>query len=540
MTHDVDAYDSNMVLAVGGFGALRGSSCPGIEAVALHMTATEANDDSFPANISLRKDGVLADVPSPTWIARDGDLLYAVLEDTNEVAAFRINRNAAETANTAIEDSETRSSETSEVATNNTALSNTAVSSTAANNIANCNTTVGNIATENSRTGDTETSEVATNNTAINNTAAVPTLTELSRVPASGVSPTHAVVVTDDIGGKHLIVADYADGHVCVHPIAADGTLLEATQVLAGEGHGPLPAQKGPHAHWILPLPDGRVLSTDLGADRIYVHHWRSGELVRVGMVRLAAGTGPRDLHLLPVTDKDATTSGTDWRVAVVGEWANTVTLLGPVPGISNKADGQNGDPAQSIDSDGIRVLQTVSLGGDALDQAASLAFVPWTVLHMGIRRTMENNGSSAGAACRNPGNRNDDGTCDADAHSTSIGYSITSGSPISESPATIPVDESSVAGVAYVGLRGSERIVALAWDGERLSRLAPEHEPGWRGRGIDCGGSRPRHIMPVGNVLLVANEVSNNLTVFQLGPDGEPVHATDLASGSPTVFVRL
>lgn len=490
MTHDMDAYDSNMVLAVGGFGALRGSSCPGIEAVALHMTATEANDDSSQAIISLRKEGVLADVPSPTWIARDGDLLYAVLEDTNEIAAFHINRNAAETANTAIEDSETGPSETSKVATNNT--------------------------------------------------AAVPTLTELSRVPASGVSPTHAVVVTDDIGGKHLIVANYADGHVCVHPIATDGTLLEATQVLAGEGHGPLPAQEGPHAHWILPLPDGRVLSTDLGADRIYVHHWRSGELVRVGMVRLAAGTGPRDLHLLPVTDKDATTSGADWRVAVVGEWANTVTLLGPVPGISDKTDGQNGDPTQVADSDGIRVLQTVSLGGDALDQAASLAFVPWTVLRMGIRQTTDNNVSSTGAAYRNPGSRNDGGTRDADAHGTSIGYGITSGSPISESPATIPVDESSAAGVAYVGLRGSERIVALAWDGERLSRLAPEHEPGWRGRGIDCGGSRPRHIMRVGNVLLVANEVSNNLTVFQLGPDGKPVRVTDLASGSPTVFVRL
>ncbi|OZG60418.1 carboxy-cis,cis-muconate cyclase [Bifidobacterium myosotis] len=530
MTHDVDAYDSNMVLAVGGFGARRGSSCPGIEAVTLHTADATADNDGFPVNISLHKDGVLASVPSPTWIARDGDLLYAVLEDTNEVAAFRINRNSAETANTAIEDSETGPSETSEVATNNTALSNT---------------TVSNIATGDSRTGDVETSEVATNNiavntTAINNTAAVPTLTELSRVPASGVSPTHAVVVTDDIGGKHLIVANYADGHVCVHPIAADGTLLEATQVLAGEGHGPLPAQEGPHAHWILPLPDGRVLSTDLGADRIYVHHWRSGELVRVGMVQLAAGTGPRDLHLLPVTDKDATTSGADWRVAVVGEWADTVTLLGPVPGISNKADGQNDDPAQSIDSDGIRVLQTVSLGGDALDQAASLAFVPWAILRMGIRQTTDNNGSSAGEAYRNPGNRNDDGTRDADAHGTSIGYSITSGSPISESPATIPVDESSVAGVAYVGLRGSERIVALAWDGERLSRLAPEHEPGWRGRGIDCGGSRPRHIMRVGNVLLVANEVSNNLTVFQLGPDGKPVRVTDLASGSPTVFVRL
>ena len=515
MTHDMDAYDSDVVLAVGGFGALRGSSCPGIEAVTLHAAVLAADNDGSPVNVSLHKEGVLAGVPSPTWIARDGDLLYAVLEDTNEVAAFRIDRNAAVTDSTAAAGAKTGDSASSDVKTGEDETDHTAADHTAADH-------------------------TVADNITPSNTAAVPALTELSRVPASGVSPTHAVVATDDLGDKHLIVANYADGHVCVHPIAADGSVLAPTQVLAGEGHGPLPAQEGPHAHWILPLPDGRVLSTDLGADRIYVHRWQSGKLVRVGVVRLAAGTGPRDLHLLPIANKDATTSGADWRVAVVGEWADTVTLLGPVPDSSDKANGQNGDSAQSADSDGIRVLQTVSLGGDARDQAASLAFVPWTVLRRGIRQTIQNNGSSARATSRNPDNRNDDGTHDVDAHGTSIEHGIGPDSLTNESPTTIPVDESPADGIAYVGLRGSERIVALAWDGERLSRLAPEYEPSWRGRGIDCGGSRPRHILPVGNVLLVANEVSNNLTVFQLGPDGEPVHAADLPSGSPTVFARL
>ncbi|PST46742.1 carboxy-cis,cis-muconate cyclase [Bifidobacterium callitrichos] len=399
------------ILLVGGFGALRGSSCPGIERVTLHV----ANDDTTPegvgssdASVSLRKDGLLTDVPSPTWLTRHGDTMYAVLEDTNEVAAFRIDAGEA---------------------------------------------------------GDRRDIR----------------LIPLSRVHTPGASPTHAAVVVDDLGGEHLLVANYADGHVCVHPIAADGSVLAAAQVLEGEGHGPLPAQEGPHAHWILPLPDGRVLSTDLGADRIHVHRWESGRLVRVGEVRITPGTGPRDLHLLPVPG--AAANGDDWRVAVVGEWADTVTLLGPVPNGSSGADG----------SDGIRVLQTVGLGGDHLDQAASLAFVPWTALR----------------------HDSDDATADDD----------TAGS---------------TRGLAYVGLRGSERIVALAWDGERLSRLAPEDEPGWRGRGVDCGGSRPRHILPVGNLLLVANEVSNDVTVFHLASDGEPTRVAGLPSGSPTVFARL
>ncbi|WP_082440328.1 lactonase family protein [Bifidobacterium aesculapii] len=407
------------ILLVGGFGALRGSSCPGIERVTLHV----ANDDTTPegvgasdASVSLRKDGLLADVPSPTWLTRHGDTLYAVLEDTNEVAAFRIDAGEA---------------------------------------------------------GDRW--DVR--------------LIPLSRVHTPGTSPTHAAVVVDDLGGEHLLVANYADGHVCVHPIAADGSALAAAQVLESEGHGPLPAQEGPHAHWILPLPDGRVLSTDLGADRIHVHRWESGSLVRVGEVRLMPGTGPRDLHLLPVPGAaDAAANGSDWRVAVVGEWSATVTLLGPAPNGPSDADG----------SDGIHVLQTVGLGGDHLDQAASLAFVPWTALRHG----------------------SDDATADDDMADDDMA--------------------DSTRGIAYMGLRGSERIVALGWNGERLSRLAPEDEPSWHGRGLDCGGSRPRHILPIGNLLLVANEVSNDLTVFRLASDGEPRRAADLPSGSPTVFARL
>ncbi|PJM78818.1 lactonase family protein [Bifidobacterium scaligerum] len=396
---------ANLTVLVGGFGAARGSSCPGIEAVSLRpansdsATGSDATVSfgSATSSLALVKDGVLADVPSPTWIERDGDLLYAVLEDTNEVAAFRIEHPAS------------------------------------------------------------------------------PVLTELSRVAEPGASPTHAVVVTDDLGAKHLIVANYADGHVCVHPIAAGGAVLDATQVLTGEGHGPLPAQEGPHAHWILPLPDGRVLSTDLGADRIYVHRWSNGVLERVGAVALEPGTGPRDMHLLPV----AGDAMVQWRVAVVGEWSDTVTMLGP--------DTASTDTGDHSEADGIAVLQTVDLGGDPLDQAASLALVPWSSLRNDKTET-----------------------------------------------------EPSISGIAYVGLRGSERIVALQWDGERLSRLAPIQAPGWQGRGIDCGGSRPRHILPVGDLLLVANEVSNNLTVFRLSADGSPIHASDLPSGSPTVFVRL
>ena len=152
---------------------------------------------------------------------------------------------------------------------------------------------------------------------------------------------------------------------------------------------------------------------------------------------------------------------------------------------------GNDSDAARSGDGT-IRVLQTISLGPDALpkpDQAASLAFVPWNALR-----------GSANAGTASKG----------------------------------------VAELAYVGLRGSECIVTLSWNGKRFARLDEPSVPDWRGRGIDCAGSRPRHLLSIGNLLLAANEASNNVAIFRLSVDGEPNLAATLPSGAPTVFVRL
>ncbi|MDF7640688.1 beta-propeller fold lactonase family protein [Bifidobacterium sp. ESL0784] len=372
---------------------------------------------------SIRPAGVASDVPSPSWLLREGDTVFAVLEDTDEVASLRIvykddhsNDNPAKNGKVKLE--------------------------------------------------------------------------ELSRVKLPAKSgPTHAAIAVDPLLGRHLITADYQDGTVCVLPIDADDVLGPVAQVMHGDPdhHGPLPAQEGPHAHWILPLADGRVLTTDLGADRIYVHHWEGSRLVRTGFISLAPATGPRDLHVLPGP------SG-DWRIAVVDEWGCTVTILEPVDrnGVGSAVGQDNKDGEQSEE---FWVAQTVGLGGDGgehPDQAASLAFVP-DALHV--------TDSSEGQDTEVP--------------------------PFSS-------------GFVYVGLRGSERIVTLYWDGRKLSRLAAESEAGWKGRGISCGGKRPRHIKAVGNMLIVANEVSDNLSLFRVADDGEPVHLGDYPAGSPTVVLPL
>ena len=410
-------------LLIGGFGALNGEHSPGIEHYQLQGDPSQLQDDPSEvpgvrqvtaAGITLSRIGVLAELPSPGWLVRHGRMLYATLEHSDEIATLELS---------------------------------------------------GSHGSLQARL--------------------------ISRIASAGREPTHVVVVADATGGLHLVVANYRNGVIGVHPIDETGRALEATQALLGEGRGPKPAQDGPHAHWSLPLPDGRLLTTDLGADRVYVHRWQGDELVRTGSVIFPPGTGPRDLHLLPGSDGS-------WHVAVVGEWGNTVSMLEHVEsgrsgqsgqsdlGQSSRSDqsgqmvptDQHGDGlnGHALGNEGIRIAQTVDLGGDEdKDQAASLAFVGDTALASGS------------------------------------------------------------SGFAYVGLRGSDRIVTLRWDGARLCRCGSVDDAGWKGRGVSSGGGRPRQIRAIGHSLIVANETSDSLAMFAIEQDGEPRALGAVAAGSPT-----
>jgi 6-phosphogluconolactonase (cycloisomerase 2 family) len=109
--------------------------------------------------------------------------------------------------------------------------------------------------------------------------------------PSSGVSPCHVSVTAE-----RLLVSNYGSGSIDVFPVAPSGEIGPVLQTLHGSGSGPESAQDGPHAHSTLV---GRtVLSADLGADEVHVHSLEGGVLERIGISRVPAGTGPRDLGL--------------------------------------------------------------------------------------------------------------------------------------------------------------------------------------------------------------------------------------------------
>lgn len=122
----------------------------------------------------------------------------------------------------------------------------------------------------------------------------------LGTVPAGGSAPCQVAVHPS---GDWLLSAAYGSGSVAVHAIERDGALGALTAHVVHDDPPPGPGQQGPHAHQLLPSPDGRhALACDLGTDTVYSYAFdeTAGTLREVARAALTPGAGPRHLTFHP------------------------------------------------------------------------------------------------------------------------------------------------------------------------------------------------------------------------------------------------
>ncbi|MFZ4283022.1 lactonase family protein [Streptomyces rhizosphaericola] len=220
--------------------------------------------------------------------------------------------------------------------------------------------------------------------------------------PTGGSGPTHLSVHPS---GDWLLSANYTSGSVAVHPIAADGSLGERTDLVTHSSPPPGPGQSGPHAHQVVTSPDGgHVLAVDLGTDTVYTYRLdtSAGTLTEVSRAALAPGSGPRHLTFHPGGRSAYLACELDNTTVVCAYDPGSGTLT---PGPGRSTGSETGYPAQLVvtgdgsyaylanrgpDSltryaveDGgaaLRLLDTVPVGGDwprqlALSPDSSLLF---------------------------------------------------------------------------------------------------------------------------------------------------------------------
>ncbi|MCE5240937.1 lactonase family protein [bacterium] len=173
-----------------------------------------------------------------------------------------------------------------------------------------------------------------------------------------GPGPCHVAV---DPTGRCLVSANYRGGSVVVHPLAADGSVLPASDFIQHEGTGPVTdRQEGPHAHSVNFDPSGRfAIAADLGADRLMVYALGipgrgvgvaggdpAARLTLHQAVPVAPGSGPRHFTFHPsgqwaylITELANTVVVYRWQAGTLTELQTVPTLPADFIGTSYCAD---------------------------------------------------------------------------------------------------------------------------------------------------------------------------------------------------------
>jgi 6-phosphogluconolactonase len=195
------------------------------------------------------------------------------------------------------------------------------------------------------------------------------TLRPLGRRSTHGEHPCHVEVHPR---GDYLLSANYSSGSVAVHPIAADGSLGDAVQVVQHSGSGPrADRQDGPKAHMVACDPvEEFVFVADLGTDSVYVYaiDLATGQLTERTRLAFEPGAGPRHIAFQP-----------DWLTAyvineldstlVVCEWNPEACKLTALQTVSTRAEGATGEnlPAEILASGDGRSLYASNRGDDTI-----------------------------------------------------------------------------------------------------------------------------------------------------------------------------
>src|SRR5206468_9638376 len=127
--------------------------------------------------------------------------------------------------------------------------------------------------------------------------------TLVNRRSSMGTGPCHLML---DKQGRYLLVANYGSGSVSVLPVAADGQLGDATDVVQHTGNSINPdRQKGPHAHCVtLDAANRFVFVCDLGLDKVLAYRFdpQRGKLTphNPPFAPIKRGAGPRHMVFRP------------------------------------------------------------------------------------------------------------------------------------------------------------------------------------------------------------------------------------------------
>jgi 6-phosphogluconolactonase len=175
-------------------------------------------------------------------------------------------------------------------------------------------------------------------------------LVNRQRLSLSATAPRHAAISPD---GKTLVVAVHGGGAYNMLPLGADGSVGAVSGILKETGSGLHDEQRSAHPQMVVFDRAGRVVSTDLGSDRLSVLKLDSGRLSIAGRHAAEAGDGPRQIAFHPDGQLLFVANELDASVACYGYDASDGRIVGRLGQVATASGRNTGGVVMAVDPAG-------------------------------------------------------------------------------------------------------------------------------------------------------------------------------------------
>ena len=175
-------------------------------------------------------------------------------------------------------------------------------------------------------------------------------LVNRQKLSLSATAPRHAAISPDR---KALVVAVHGGGAYNVLPLGEDGSVGAVSGILKETGSGPHDEQRSAHPQMAVFDRAGRVVSADLGSDRLNVLKLDAAGLSIAGRHAAQAGDGPRQIVFHPDGRLLFVANELDASVACYGYDASEGRIVGRLGQVATAGDGSSGGVVMAVDPAG-------------------------------------------------------------------------------------------------------------------------------------------------------------------------------------------
>lgn len=175
-------------------------------------------------------------------------------------------------------------------------------------------------------------------------------LVNRQKLSLSATAPRHVAVSPD---GRALVVAVHGGGAYNVLPLGQDGSVQPVSGILKETGSGPHDRQRSAHPQMVVFDRVGRVVSADLGSDRMSVLKLDDARLRRLGWHAAQPGSGPRQVAFHPDGELLFVANELDASVACYGYDASDGKIVRKLGQAATAVDANIGGVVMAVDPAG-------------------------------------------------------------------------------------------------------------------------------------------------------------------------------------------